>query len=113
MLKIYTDRIGRPGLDITVKSGDQVFAPTWDIVMGLKHGDITWEQYVEKYYELMRNSYLHNREHWMEILNKDEVTFLCYCTDPSKCHRTLLSEMFIKVGKSLNHKVVYLGEKNK
>ena len=40
-MKIYTSRIGTEGLDITVKSGDKVFAPSWEIVLGLKDGKIT------------------------------------------------------------------------
>lgn len=111
MLNIYTGRIGQTGLDITVKSGDKVFAPTWDIVMNLKNGNITWQQYVKEYYALMRNSYQINHERWLEILNKNEVTFLCYCTDPQRCHRTLLVDMFCKLGKSESIQVRYMGER--
>ena len=57
MLKVYTAQYGYRGkdrLDITVKSGDRTFAPTWDMVMDYKSGKITQEEYTEMYYDLMR-----------------------------------------------------------
>ena len=111
MLKVYTARIGNNGLDITVKSGDPVFAPSWKIVMDLKNDKITWEQYVKKYTIMMRHSYLRNFQRWMEILRKKEVTLLCYCSDPNRCHRILLADMFVKVGEDKGINVQYMGER--
>ena len=54
--KLGLDRDSRY-LDITVKSGDKAFAPTWKMVMGSKQGKITDEEYTHQYTELMRKSY--------------------------------------------------------
>jgi uncharacterized protein YeaO (DUF488 family) len=110
-MNIYTARIGHKGLDITVKSGDKTFAPSWNIVMDLKNGNITWEQYKEKYTQMMRKSYKQNTKRWLELINKDELTLICYCTDPNRCHRTLLADMLVKVAKRHGVTATYLGEK--
>lgn len=110
-IKLYTSRIGNKGLDITVKSGDSTFSPSWDIVMDLKNGNISWEQYKDKYTQMMRKSYKENNNRWLEVLNKDELTLLCYCTDFNRCHRSLLAKMLVKVAKTKGMKVDYLGEK--
>jgi uncharacterized protein YeaO (DUF488 family) len=109
-MKIYTSRIGTEGLDITVKSGDKVFAPSWEIVLGLKDGKITWQQYVERYTKLMRKSYKNNTKRWMEVINQDKVILLCYCANPDRCHRSLLKDMLIKVAEFNGIEAEYLGE---
>ena len=108
MLKIYTIQIAVAKrlelikdprcLDITVKSGDKAFAPTWKMVMGSKEGRITQEEYTRQYYDLMRKSYRQNRERWDEILAADEVILACYCRADSFCHRYLLKDMLMKSG---------------
>lgn len=85
-------------LDITVKSGDKAFAPTWKIVMSSKQGRITDEEYTRQYTELMRQSYKVNRQRWDEVLNLDEVILACYCKADSFCHRYLLKDMLVKCG---------------
>ena len=85
-------------LDITVKSGDKAFAPTWKMVMGSKQDRITDEEYTRQYTELMRQSYKTNRECWNEVLNLDEVILACYCKADSFCHRYLLKDMLVKCG---------------
>lgn len=106
MLKIYTIQIPvaqRLGLakdprylDTTVKSGDKTFAPTWEMVMGVKHGRITDEVYTQEYYDMMRASYRNNRQRWDEILSMEEVILACYCRQDSFCHRYLLKDMLVK-----------------
>jgi uncharacterized protein YeaO (DUF488 family) len=85
-------------LDITVKSGDKAFAPTWKMVMGSKQGRNTDEEYTRQYTELMRQSYKSNRQRWDEVLNLDEVILACYCKADSFCHRYLLKDMLVKCG---------------
>ncbi len=89
---------GPNGLDITVKSGDKVFAPTWDMVKYFKAGRLSWEQYEAMYYNRMRNSYRENRARWDEVLTMDEVILVCYCETDDNCHRRLLKEYFVKCG---------------
>ena len=85
-------------IDITVKSGDKDFAPTWKMVMGSKESKITDEEYTNQYTELMRQSYKENRQRWDELLNLDEVILACYCKADTFCHRYLLKDILVKCG---------------
>ena len=79
-------------IDVTVKSGDKAFAPTWKMVMGSKQGKITDDEYAKQYTELMRQSYKQNKQRWDEALNLNEAIIACYCKADSFCHRYLLAE---------------------
>lgn len=101
MVKIYTAQIRYSGpdrVDTTVKSGDKVFAPTWDMVMGHKNGTISDEEYIKKYVSLMRESLKKNKARWLEIMNMERVVLCCYCRKGNFCHRVLLAKMFEKNG---------------
>lgn len=107
MVTIGTDQIkrrgfyGDRGLDITIKSSGpigKIFAPTWGMVMGFKEGRITWEEYVEQYKAHMRVSFRKHRDIWDNILMRDQVVLLCYCRDEQHCHRSLLRDMFLRLG---------------
>lgn len=82
-LHLYTAQIGKykgpDAYDVTVKSGDINFAPTWDIVQAWKAGQISWDIYSQRYRELMLQSYKRNQRAWHEILEKGVLTLLCYC----------------------------------
>jgi uncharacterized protein YeaO (DUF488 family) len=114
MLKIYTIQISVARklnlfadlrfLDITVKSGDKAFAPTWKMVMTSKDHNISDEEYTEQYTQLMRESYRQNRKRWDEVLSMDHVILACYCKADSFCHRYLLKDMLVKAG------AAYIGE---
>lgn len=108
MVQIYTVQISKAKqtgliddprfLDTTVKSGDKVFAPTWKMVMGVKEGKISKEEYTQEYYEMMRKSYRINRQRWDEVLGMEEVILGCYCRAEEFCHRDLLRDMLVKCG---------------
>jgi uncharacterized protein YeaO (DUF488 family) len=89
---------GPDRLDITVKSGDKTFAPTWDMVMGLKRGVISEAQYRQQYLELMRASYRRHRKRWDVVLAMKECTLVCYCKSGEFCHRLILAEILVKLG---------------
>lgn len=100
MLKVYTSHCKYKGtnkLDITVKSGDKAFAPTWKIVMDYKNYKISKEEYTDKYYQLMRKSYNENRDRWNDLLNQEEVVLTCFCRE-GFCHRYLLKDILVKLG---------------
>lgn len=105
-MKIWTIQIAQwreakrleiPFLDTTFKSGDPVFAPPKNLVMGYKAGLISQEQYTETYLALMRESWMANRERWLEVLSMPEVAVACYCGADRFCHRHLLVGVFQKV----------------
>jgi uncharacterized protein YeaO (DUF488 family) len=80
------------------------------LVMSFKNNQITWEEYTQQYTELMRESYRTNKQHWLNLLQKPSITLVCFCTDPMRCHRTLLAEMLVKAGKANNINAAYRGE---
>lgn len=79
-------------LDITAKSGDRVFSPTWDMVKYFKAERLSWESYEAMYHHRMRNSYKENRARWNEVLAMDEVVLVCHCKTDKYCHRRLLAK---------------------
>lgn len=97
-------------LDITVKSGDPVFAPTWDIVRGVKSGHITPAEYTRVYTQLMRDSYKANCGRWNEVLTKEAVALMCYCPDGAFCHRHVLADIFGKCASHYGLEFVNRGE---
>lgn len=121
-LQVYTARVSYGGpdrFDVTRRSGGvagEPFAPSWAILKTLlearnrwretkpsfvdrviEEGDL-WNDYVFAYRDEMRASYRRNRPAWDALLSRDEVTLCCYCTDPYKCHRTLLANMLGMLG---------------
>jgi len=69
----------------------------------LTDGD--WERYVAAYTEEMRLSYRERRPAWDALLGLPRVVLLCFCTDPERCHRTVLGrDILPKLG------VTYCGE---
>jgi len=112
MLKIHTAQYRYSGpnrLDITIKGQDpvgKVFAPTWDMVLAYKKGNLKKASYTLLYSKLMKKSRKENPEIWKKILKKKRITFVCFCKAGTFCHRVLLAEMFGKAGKGR-----YLGER--
>lgn len=118
-MKIYTLQLakwrkslaqGIPYIDTTVKSGDPTFAPSWEIVMAVKKGEISEEEYTETYKQLMRDSYKNNRPKWDEVSSMDKVTVCCYCPEGCFCHRYLLVDMFRAHCKQNSIDFEYCGE---
>lgn len=107
-LTVHTARItyaGADRLDVTRKSGDSTFAPSWPLVGPMirarksdPHWLRLWPEYVTSYTAEMRVSYRENRAGWDALLARDEVTLVCYCTDPMHCHRTVLAGILGKLG---------------
>lgn len=122
MVNIYTARINYKTnehviLDTTVKSGTgigAIFAPTWDMVMDSKKGRITWEQYTERYTDLMRRRYVMGKDAFMQVLELDDVVLTCYCADTSQgeqhCHRYLLVTILAKIAYARGIEFHYMGE---
>jgi uncharacterized protein YeaO (DUF488 family) len=108
MLKVYTSNMryqGKDKLDITVKSGDKAFAPTWDMVMGLKNDKITEQEYTDQYTYMMALSFKRNKAKWDKLLSLDSITLCCYCKPGTFCHRVLLAKILETLGAK------YIGER--
>lgn len=94
-------------MDITIKSGNKAFAPTWDMVMGYKNKTISEDQYTTQYLQMLNDSYKKNKSEWDKLLAMESVTFVCYCPKNNFCHRHLLAEyLFVK----FPNKVILGGE---
>ena len=85
-------------VDVTIKSGHKEFAPTWDMVMSHKKGEMTDKEYTELYYQKMRASYSNQYAKWEELLSLDKVLITCFCRPNQLCHRRLLARMLVKCG---------------
>lgn len=117
-MKIYTiqmskwrkaEKLGIPFKDITVKSGDKLFAPTWDFLMEYKQY-LDEEKYISKYIPLMRESYKNNKDKWLELCNMEQVAVACYCKAGKFCHRHLLVDILEKICQANNIEFERMGE---
>lgn len=107
-LHVHTARLGLRDpdlLDVTAKSGDRTFAPTWALLKpyldARDRGELTderWAEYVASYTLEMRASYRVRRFTWDALLARPRVVLACYCTDPDRCHRRVLAEILAKLG---------------
>ncbi len=78
------------------------FAPSWDLLMSYKDGFISWNEYIKKYYQEMRESFKTNRQVFYEVAKQlDEVEFICWCIkkkkQDKKCHSFLIREILENV----------------
>jgi len=100
-------------LDITVKSAGpvgKILAPTWEMVMKSKSGEITWEQYTDQYLALLRQRYAQNKQPFLDILKRNRTILTCYCTDHQHCHRTLAQEVLQKIAAHHDITITLVGE---
>lgn len=97
-------------LDTTIKSGIKIFAPTWEMVMGVKNGTMSEETYTQLYLERMRDSYRRFTPEWLALFKHEVVVAFCYCPDGCFCHRYQLAEMLGCVAKCKHLPFTYLGE---
>ncbi len=100
-------------IDTTVKTGNHVWSPTWDMVMGHKSGVISDEAYTAAYVGMMRYSYLHYPDDWNRLLYAEgPVAIACYCssTQGTFCHRHLLKDILEKICLSRGIPFEYYGE---
>jgi len=103
-------------IDTTVKSGDPVFAPNWDLVKRWKAGEIDWETYKVEYVNLLRESWYRHPEEWRKMMEKDEIVIACYCSgvdETHHCHRFILADVLKAVGDKRSIPVTLMGELKK
>lgn len=67
--------------------------------------DREWLDYCDRYTEEMRVSYRTQRESWKRLLALDHCVLLCFCVEPSRCHRVVLARDILKT-----MGVKYMGE---
>lgn len=101
-MKIYTSTLkysGKDKLNITIKTGDSFYAPTWLMVNGYKSGQISEEKYTEQYFNLMNRRFNNPKNKWKieSLMKKERVVFVCYCGKGKFCHRLLLVDFLSNV----------------
>lgn len=102
-------------IDTTVKSGDLMFAPDWEMVLRIKQATEETKEFEEKLYTgkyslLMRQSFTKNREAWKALLEKENIAIACYCKVGVFCHRHLLIKYLLAAAKFFNIEASYEGE---
>lgn len=60
--------------------------------------DHAWALYAAAYRLEMRESYRAHRDAWERLLARESAVLVCFCTDSSRCHRTLLAGMLVALG---------------
>lgn len=101
-MAIYTSNYARKGSDpgaiaISRKAPDWFegrvmtrFAPTWEMIFGVRKGHLTHEQYTKQYLQIL---YAHPFD-LMQFLDSlpDPTYFLCYEAPGEFCHRHIFAE---------------------
>lgn len=97
-------------LDITAKSGVQVFAPDFGNVMAYKRGEMSKEDYAAIYRERM--AYMKEKYplHWWTLKRYPKVALACYCRAGVFCHRHLFRDIMKDYLEQHDIKVVLRGE---
>lgn len=57
-----------------------------------------WLAYDARYREAMRASFRYRRDAFDRVLARERAVFVCFCTDPARCHRTVLADIFQQLG---------------
>ncbi len=95
-VRLSRGQIGKAtGIDTTVKSARGVarhLAPTWTMVLGVKRGKLSHEEYARQYRAILDAVPL---EVWRWLwrqgrANGGMLTVLCYCRAEWSCHTDLL-----------------------
>jgi len=73
-------------------------APTKDLLASYRRQDIAWEQFAERYEQLLRERLLQNA---LSLEDFSNSILLCSEKEPEKCHRTLLANILIEQFPSL------------
>jgi len=100
---------GSDRTDITVKGQDPLgkfFAPEWDMVMGVKKGAMSEQEYISRYLNIIRRAPI---AAWEWLCSMEERTFVCFCPEQAFCHRNILANYMLS---TLNGRLRYGGWKN-
>lgn len=95
---------GQDRVDITVKGQHPYwkhFAPTWNMVMGVKNKTMTETDYINSYIKILKTVPTHV---WDKLLQMEQVTFVCFCNEQAFCHRNILVNYVLQsVGDSIKY----------
>lgn len=113
-MEVYTYQLSRvhkvkakgiPYMDITIKSGDWMLAPTWPLLVAKKYHGLSDEEYTKEFNRLLDERLIENPEYFNDLFNIDVLAVGCYCPPGNFCHRHLLVEFLQK-----HTETIYRGE---
>lgn len=84
-------------VDITVKSGIQAFAPTWEMVWDWKNGQLTKDEHTQLYLDILRGTWKTHWSDWEYLIHANQIALGCYCRPGKFCHRHILADTLSKV----------------
>lgn len=97
-------------LDITVKTGEKVFAPTWDNLMAYKRSELSEGEYTERYVQKMRASLTTHPALWRGLFDGTPRAVGCFCAKGTFCHRYIFVGLLESYAKHHHLPMHYAGE---
>ena len=97
-------------IDITARSGIELFAPDFSLVMQYKNGLLNESDYTDNYINKMRYSLTRYPSVWEELLEYNTFAFACYCKPNVFCHRLIMTSLFEKYAASKGYTIIKHGE---
>jgi len=80
-------------------SEGRIFAPSERLLSAYKCGGLSWEAYERQYLAEMEALNQKSPEYFLQLLQRDKVTLVCYETRPDRCHRRLLAGLLARMAK--------------
>lgn len=99
-----------PYYDITVKTGNKLFAPTWEDLIAYRNGEISNEEYSRRYYAKVVPTIRTHPQEWNKMAEHKTFAFACFCKPGNFCHRYLFAMLYIDYLKSHGATVEFMGE---
>lgn len=99
-----------PMLDITVKSGIQAFAPTWENLREYKAGNMSQTEYSHRYYRKVLGTVGSHARDWERLQENKKFALACYCRAGEYCHRHLFAVLAVTYLQSIGQRVQFMGE---
>ena len=97
-------------IDATVRTGNKLLAPSWDLVSATKSGTLPDTDFTKQYTDLIRNRYVNDPTLFDDMISKGKIALACYCGSDKHCHRFILRDILKKVAVSKGYTVIDKGE---
>lgn len=89
-------------MDTTIKSGDWMLAPTWELLNAYRHFGLTDDEYTVAYNKLLEERLIEFPEYFNDLFNIEVLAVGCYCRAGKFCHRHLLVKFLEKHTECIN-----------
>lgn len=97
--------------DITVKSGNKLYAPADAVLWAYKRGEVSDEEYTRLYREKLAQGFVERPDDFEAFLHQSgPLAVACYCRAGTFCHRHLFITFMQTVAEDNEIPFEYLGE---